>query len=164
MHISIPMGKSDEQRARLSRAEHRLKKFYQPGSNQLDPQQVRASRDFHVEHWLRMAETMIRKDHQAYYYGGLSSNLETTLAEYPADEIPPDLQQVILRDLAFLEGHVEAFRYVSKILRQARAVRSKEPMQAKISPGTSKPEPDAPSPHPGSDAHHTRAESSDSRL
>jgi len=160
------MGKPNEKRARLNRAEHRLKKFYQPGSNQLDPAQVKASRDFHVEHWLRMAETMIRKDHQAYYYGGLSSNLETTLAEYPADEIPPDLQQVILRDLAFLEGHVEAFRYISKILKQARVERSGEQVEAKISPGASHPEPDAASPHPGPDPHHTRAfpESSDSRL
>lgn len=126
------MGKSNEQRARLNRAERRLKKFYQPGSKQLDAGQIESSRDFHIEHWLRMAETMIRKDHQASYYGGLTSNLEATLADHPGDDIPIDLQQVILRDLAFLEGHVEAFRYVNRVLQQARSGRGKEQARANV--------------------------------
>lgn len=155
MHIFNSMGKSDEQRARLIRAERRLKTFYQPGSNQLDTGQVAASRDFHIEHWLRMAETMIRKDHQAAYYGGLSSNLEATLADYPGEAIPLDLQQVILRDLAFLEGHVEAFRYVHRVLQRARAGRSGEQYEA--TPSTSRQAPGEHSPRRGSTPRRIRA-------
>src|SRR3989442_15234905 len=107
-------------RTRLRIVERRLKSFYDPKKQELERRQVEASRDFHMEHWLSLAEAVIQRDHQKFFYGALSPNLKATIADYPSDDFPPEMQQTILKDLAFMEGHVEAFRQVSRILKEAR--------------------------------------------
>lgn len=107
-------------RTRARRVEHRLRSFHDPERTPLNPAQIRASRNFHIEHWLRMAETAIRRDHQVAFYQGLSANLDATLADYPSDEIPEELQEAIRQDLAFMEGHIQAFQYICRYLEDAR--------------------------------------------
>jgi hypothetical protein len=97
---------------RRDTAEHRLKLF----SEKLDPEAVRASREFHVRHWLSLAKDAIQRDHVTAYYQGLQQNVESAIAEHPEDRLPPDLQRAILADLAFMEGHLQAFREVIKLL------------------------------------------------
>ncbi len=95
-------------------AEQKLRSF---ASLALSPAEVRASRDFHVRHWLHLAEAAIQQDHRESLYGSLAPAVESTLAE--SDEpVAPDLQRAILSDLAFMEGHVEAFRLVIAALRR----------------------------------------------
>lgn len=98
-------NKTARERTRL--VEHRLKRFR---SLKLDPAEIRASRDFHMAHWLKVAEDAVRSEHREMYYKGLSVNVEEALASYPDDRIPPALQKAVLRDLAFMEGHLQAFR------------------------------------------------------
>jgi hypothetical protein len=103
-------------RSRARRVEERLGRFR---SLCLDPAQVRASREFHLRHWLEVAQAAIRADHRELFYGGLSPNVESTIADYPDDQLAPAAQTAVLRDLAFMEGHLEAFRDVLKLLESA---------------------------------------------
>jgi len=104
-------------RDRTARVEERLKLFR---NLRLGPAEIRASRDFHLAHWLELAEAAIRKDHAELYYAGLSPNVEETVAGYPDDRLPPAMQKTVLRDLAFMEGHLQALREVLELLRRAR--------------------------------------------
>jgi hypothetical protein len=94
-------------RERVRLVEERLKRFR---TLKLDPAEVRASREFHLAHWMKVAEAAIRDEHRKLFYEGLSANVEKTVAGYPEDRLPPALQKAILRDLAFMEGHLAAFR------------------------------------------------------
>jgi hypothetical protein len=89
--------KSASERTRL--VEERLRKFR---SLRLDCAEVRASRDFHIRHFLKIAEAAIRADHSELYYHGLSANVQETVAGYPDENLPPAMQKTILRDLAFM--------------------------------------------------------------
>ncbi len=99
---------------RARRVEERLKLFR---SLRLDRAEVRASRDFHLQHFLKVAEAAVRREHRELYYEGLSRNVEETVAGYPDDHLPPAIQKAVLRDLAFMEGHLQALRDVLKILK-----------------------------------------------
>jgi hypothetical protein len=101
-------------RARL--VEQRLRRFR---SLRLDPAEVCASRDFHLRHWLQVAEAAVRTDHRELFYRGLAENVESTVADYPDDRLTPAMQKTVLRDLAFMEGHLEALRHVLKLLQAA---------------------------------------------
>ncbi len=94
-------------------AEQKLSTF---ASLELNAAEVRASRDFHVRHWLRLAEAAIQEDHRESLYGALAPAVETTLAE-SGEPVAPELQRAILSDLAFMEGHVQAFRLILAALR-----------------------------------------------
>ncbi len=104
-------------RMRVHLVEDRLKRF---ATLQLDPGKVRASRDFHIEHWLELAEAAIRADHRELFYEGLARNVEDAVALHPAQDLPADLQSAVLEDLAFMQGHLEGFREVLKMLARAR--------------------------------------------
>jgi hypothetical protein len=106
--------KSATERTRL--VEERLKKFR---SLRLDSAEVNASREFHIRHFLKVAEAAIRAEHSQLYYQGLSPNVEETVAGYPEDQLPPAMQKAVLRDLAFMEGHLQALRDVLKTLERA---------------------------------------------
>lgn len=95
--------------------EHRLRKF----TEELDPTAVQSSREFHLRHWLALAEQAVQRDHGATFYGGLQRSVEDMVAEHPSDEFPPELQRAVLADLAFMEGHLQAFREISNLLRAA---------------------------------------------
>jgi hypothetical protein len=45
--------------------------------------------------------------------------VEDTLADYPEDELPLELQAAVLRDIAFMEGHLQAYREVLHLLEKA---------------------------------------------
>lgn len=105
-----------DNRAKLVDA--RLKAFYRPSL--LDRGEVEASRNFHIEHWIRMAQSAIQADHRQSFYGNLTPSLEQTVLDSPGTEIPPDLQRVLIKDLAFMEGHVQAFRMLMDLLEEAR--------------------------------------------
>lgn len=96
--------------------EDRLKRFR---SLRLDRAEIQASRAFHLRHWLAVAEAAVRKDHRELYYGGLSPSVESTVADYPDELLPPAMQKTVLRDLAFMEGHLQALRDVLKALGEA---------------------------------------------
>ena len=97
--------------------DHRLKKF----SEGINPAVVAASRQFHLRHWLELAGQSIQREHSAAFYRGLQPNLESVVAEHPDDDFPPELQRAILDDLAFMEGHLQAFREVMALLHDAQA-------------------------------------------
>jgi hypothetical protein len=96
--------------------ERRLKRFAQ----RPDAGAVRASRDFHLRHWADLAERMIRAEHAQTYYRGLLPNVESAIAEHPDDDLPEDLQRTVMADLAFMEGHLQAFREMLRVLHEAR--------------------------------------------
>jgi hypothetical protein len=96
--------------------EHRLGKF----TEKADPAVVEASRRFHLRHWLAHAEQAIRREHREAFYGGLQPNLENLVSEHPGDTFPPELQRAIMDDLAFMEGHLEAFHEVMRLFQDAR--------------------------------------------
>jgi hypothetical protein len=110
------MSSSAPKRARAlylrDTVERRIKRF----TERMDPEAVRASRDFHLRHWLAMAKEAIERDHAAAYYGGLQPNVEAAVAEHPGDDLPTDLQRAVMADLAFMEGHLEAFREILRRL------------------------------------------------
>ncbi len=108
-------AKARRARARTEKAEQRLRRF---ANRRLDPDEVRASRDFHLRHWMAVAQTAIQRDHRELYYEALSPAVEAALADYPEDELPLELQAAVLRDLAFMEGHLEAYREVLRLLEQ----------------------------------------------
>jgi hypothetical protein len=114
--MSAHAAKRAKQRYRRELVEHRLKKF----TEQLEPSAVESSREFHLRHWLSIAEQAIQRDHGATFYGGLQQSVEDMVAEHPSDEFPPELQRAVLADLAFMEGHLQAFREVATLLRAAR--------------------------------------------
>lgn len=109
--------KTRRSRTRAEKVEHRLRRF---ASLRLDPAEVRASREFHLLHWLRIAEISVRQDHRELFYRGLSPSVEGVVADYPEDDLPTELQAAVLRDLAFLEGHLQAYRDVLRLLRALR--------------------------------------------
>jgi hypothetical protein len=115
--VQIPMDpQTTPDRTRL--VEDRLKQFR---SLRLDRAEIRASRAFHVRHWLAVAEAAVCQDHRQLYYGGLSPSVESTVADYPDEQLPPAMQKTVLRDLAFMEGHLQALRDVLKALREDAA-------------------------------------------
>lgn len=67
-----------------------------------------------------MAQSAIQADHRQSFYGNLTPSLEQTVLDSPGTEIPPDLQRVLIKDLAFMEGHVQAFRMLMDLLEEAR--------------------------------------------
>jgi hypothetical protein len=101
---------------RRDTVEHRLKRFTEP----LDSEAVRASREFHLRHWLSLAEEAIQRDHLAAFYRGLQPNVEGAVLDHTGDDFPVELQRSIMADLAFMEGHLQAFRDVMGILQAAR--------------------------------------------
>lgn len=108
------MKERSTDRTRNGVVERRLARF---ASLRLDPAEVQASRDFHFQHWLKVAEAAIRKDHRELYYGALTPNLQALVADYPDDKLPPEVQETILKDLAFMEGHLAALRKILALLR-----------------------------------------------
>ena len=120
--MALPMdektARARQARARTETAERRLRRFQ---TRRLDPDEVRASRDFHLRHWMALAQSAIQRDHRELFYSALSPGLEASLADYPDDEIPPELQAAVLRDMAFMEGHLQAFREVLRLLDEAAA-------------------------------------------
>lgn len=113
-------GKHSTPPDRAETAERRLKTFYDPDKRPLDRAEIRASRDFHLQHWLRLAEAAIQNDHRSSFYEDLAPGLESLLADYPDDRLPPERQEAVMKDLAFLEGHLQAYRIVNDILERAR--------------------------------------------
>jgi hypothetical protein len=103
-------------RARAEKAERRFRGF---ATRRLDPDEVRASRDFHLRHWMAVAQTAIQRDHRELYYGALSPAVEAALADHPQEELPAELQAAVLRDMAFMEGHLQAYREVLRLLEKA---------------------------------------------
>jgi hypothetical protein len=75
-----------------------------------DPVRVRSSRNFHFKHWLGMASAAIRDDHRQMLYGWLEPNLQATIAGYPEGELPPEVRETLLQDVAYIEGHLQAYR------------------------------------------------------
>lgn len=83
-----------------------------------DAADVEASRAFHIEYWLGLAESAIAGDHRQSCYGGLTPNLRS-LIESISNPLSADKETLatIRRDLAFLEGHVKAYRQIVEALR-----------------------------------------------
>jgi hypothetical protein len=109
-----------QQADRRDLVERRLEKLLGPPAKPLDQAEIDASRNFHIEHWLKMAERAIQRDHSKLYYSGLSPNLEATVAQHEGNELPPELAATIRNDLAFMQGHIEAFRFINEVLAKAR--------------------------------------------
>jgi hypothetical protein len=101
---------------RRTLVEHRLGAFREA----VNPEVVEASRQFHLRHWLELAGGLIQREHRDAFYRGLQPNLENLVAEHPGDDFPPELQRAILDDLAFMEGHLQAFRQVMQLLNEAQ--------------------------------------------
>ena len=108
-------AKARRARARVEKAEQRFRCF---ATRRLDPDEVRASRDFHLRHWMAVAQTAIQQDHRELYYAALSPAVESTLADHPHDDLPLELQAAVLRDMAFMEGHLQAYREVLRLLEE----------------------------------------------
>lgn len=108
--------KTPRERARL--VEERLRRFR---TLRLNAAEVKASREFHLTHWLAVAEAAIRADHRELFYRGLAANVENAVANYPEDRLPPSLQRAVLRDLAFMEGHLAAFRDMMRLIERLRS-------------------------------------------
>ena len=109
-------AKARRARARAEKAEQRFRRF---ATRRLDPDEIRASREFHLRHWMAVAQAAIQRDHRELYYTALSPAVEATLADYPQDELPLELQAAVLRDMAFMEGHLQAYREVLRLLEKA---------------------------------------------
>ncbi len=90
----------------------------------VDPEEIRRSREFHVRHWIEMAKNVIRNDHRESIYRDLSPELEGSIKQYMSGGASPDLQAAILRDLAFMEGHVQAYRLILEALDRITAEKS----------------------------------------
>jgi hypothetical protein len=113
--MSASAAQRAKSRYRRDLVNHRLKNF----SESVDPAAVEASRQFHLRHWLHLAAGAVQKDHCEAFYRGLEPNLESAVAEYPGDALPADLQRAVLADLAFMEGHLAAFREIMQVLGDA---------------------------------------------
>jgi hypothetical protein len=114
--MSAHAAKRAKSRYRRELVEHRLRKFTEAP----DPAVIESSRSFHLQHWLSLAEQAIQRDHGQTYYGGLQQSLEDMVAEHPSDEFSPELQRAIVADLAFMEGHLQAFREISALFSDAK--------------------------------------------
>jgi hypothetical protein len=82
-----------------------------------DEAEVEASRAFHIEYWLGLAESAIAGDHGQSCYGSLTPNIRSLIESIPnplcAD---PETIALLRKDLAFLEGHVKAYRQIVEAL------------------------------------------------
>jgi hypothetical protein len=94
-----------------------------------DPGEVEASRNFHIEYWLGLAESAIAADHRQTCYGSLTPDIREQLEDI-ANPLSADKATVaaLRRDLAFLEGHVRAYRDVIQALRDLAAARRQQPL------------------------------------
>ena len=83
-----------------------------------DKAEVEASRAFHVEYWLGLAESAIAGDHRQACYGSLTPNIRSLVESIPSP-LGADQETIALlrKDLAFLEGHVKAYRQIVEALR-----------------------------------------------
>lgn len=83
-----------------------------------DVAEVEASRAFHIEYWLRMAETAIAGDHRKSCYDSLTPNIRSLIESIPTP-VSADRETITLlrKELAFLEGHVKAYRQIVEALR-----------------------------------------------
>ena len=83
-----------------------------------DQAEVEASRAFHVEYWLGLAEAAIAGDHRQSCYGSLTPNIRSLIESIP-NPLGADQETIALlrKDLAFLEGHVKAYRQIVEALR-----------------------------------------------
>lgn len=86
----------------------------------LDRAEIKASHDFHVQHFLNIAEAAIRNHHREMYYGALTTNVEDVVGHYPAEQLPAELQEAVLKDMAFMEGHLEAFGEVLRAIEELK--------------------------------------------
>ena len=93
-----------------------------------DPAEVEASRNFHVEYWLGLAESAIASDHRQSCYGSITPDIRAQLEGIP-NPLRADQEMVaaLRRDLAFLEGHVRAYQDVIRALREMAAARRQPP-------------------------------------
>jgi len=83
-----------------------------------DAAEVEASRAFHMEYWLRLAESAIAGDHRESCYGSLTPNLRNLIQSIPDPRrADGDTIALLRKDLAFLEGHVKAYRQILEALR-----------------------------------------------
>lgn len=86
-----------------------------------DSGEIEASRQFHLQYWLGLAEFAIARDHRQSCYGSLTPNIRQLLDSMPnpccADE---QTVATLKHDLAFLEGNVRAFRDVVAALRSLK--------------------------------------------
>jgi hypothetical protein len=89
-----------------------------------NPAEVEASRHFHIEYWLGLAENAIAGDHRHSCYGSLTPDIRTQLEEI-SNPLSADKETVaaLRRDLAFLEGHVRAYQELIQALRDLSATR-----------------------------------------
>lgn len=113
-----------ESESRRRQAERRLTELFRSRADALDPKEIAASREFHLAHWLRIAEEAIRHDHRKLFYEALAPQLESLLA-CSDENVSPELLAAIRKDLSFMEGHVQAFRAVLAALEQVRSARPK---------------------------------------
>ena len=83
-----------------------------------DKAHVEASRAFHIEYWLGLAESAIAGDHRQSCYGSLTPNIRSLIESIP-NPLEADQETIALlrKDLAFLEGHVTAYRQIVEALR-----------------------------------------------
>lgn len=86
-----------------------------------DGAEIEASRRFHLQYWLGLAEFAIARDHRQSCYGSLTANIRQLLDSIQ-DPLSADEQTVatLKHDLAFLEGNVRAFRDVVAALRKLK--------------------------------------------
>jgi hypothetical protein len=102
----------------LQNAEHRLLDIWAIHDLTPDEAEVEASRAFHIEYWLGVAKSAIAGDHRQSCYGSLTPNIRG-LIESISDPLRADEETIALlrKDLAFLEGHVKAYRQIVEALR-----------------------------------------------
>ncbi len=86
-----------------------------------DPKEIEASRQFHLQYWLGLAEFAIARDHRQSAYSSLTPNIRQLLNEIP-NPAGADAQTIetLRHDLAFLEGNVQAFQTVVAMLRKLK--------------------------------------------
>lgn len=83
-----------------------------------DEAEVEASRAFHIRYWLGLAESAIAADHRQSCYGSLTPNIRGLIESIPnALGVDRETIELLRKDLAFLEGHVKAYRQIVESLR-----------------------------------------------
>jgi hypothetical protein len=83
-----------------------------------EPAEVEASRTFHIKYWLSLAESAIAGDHRESCYGSLTPNIRSLIESIPNPlRADPETIALLRKDLAFLEGHVRAYRQIVEALR-----------------------------------------------
>ena len=84
-----------------------------------DPAEIEASRRFHIQYWLGLAELAIARDHRQSCYGSLATNIRELLSSVDDPfTAEPEIVASIRHDLAFLEGNVQAYREIIRALRK----------------------------------------------